>query len=65
MMPGGIGQVTIKGTDTMVILGQRWAETYMRLQPNATDPGDRWRIRHRHRRPDQRRRRTSAKRPVP
>lgn len=27
--------VTIKGSDTMVILGQRWAETYMGLHPNA------------------------------
>jgi phosphate transport system substrate-binding protein len=25
--------VTIKGSDTMVILGQRWAETYMKLHP--------------------------------
>ncbi len=25
--------VTIKGSDTMVILGQRWAETYMRMHP--------------------------------
>jgi phosphate transport system substrate-binding protein len=27
--------ITIKGSDTMVILGQRWAETYMGLHPNA------------------------------
>jgi phosphate transport system substrate-binding protein len=26
--------ITIKGSDTMVILGQRWAETYMGLHPN-------------------------------
>ncbi len=26
--------VTIKGSDTMVILGQRWAETYMKLHPD-------------------------------
>lgn len=25
--------VTIKGSDTMVLLGQRWAETYMKLNP--------------------------------
>ena len=25
--------VTVKGSDTMVILGQRWAETYMKLYP--------------------------------
>jgi phosphate transport system substrate-binding protein len=25
--------VTIKGSDTMVILGQRWAETYMKVHP--------------------------------
>lgn len=28
--------LTIKGSDTMVILGQRWAERYMALNPNAT-----------------------------
>ncbi len=27
--------VTIKGSDTMVILGQRWAETYMGIHPEA------------------------------
>jgi phosphate transport system substrate-binding protein len=27
--------VTIKGSDTMVILAQRWAETYMKLHPDA------------------------------
>ena len=26
--------ITVKGSDTMVILGQRWAETYMKLFPN-------------------------------
>jgi phosphate transport system substrate-binding protein len=26
--------ITIKGSDTMVILGQRWAETYMKLHPD-------------------------------
>jgi phosphate transport system substrate-binding protein len=29
----GIKAVTIKGSDTMVILGQRWAETYMKEHP--------------------------------
>src|SRR5512139_897303 len=27
--------VTIKGSDTMVILGQRWAEAYMAAHPGA------------------------------
>jgi phosphate transport system substrate-binding protein len=27
--------ITIKGSDTMVILGQRWAETYMKKTPGA------------------------------
>ena len=27
--------ITIKGSDTMVILGQRWAETYMSEHPGA------------------------------
>src|SRR6185295_870800 len=27
--------VTLKGSDTMVILGQRWAETYMAAHPGA------------------------------
>jgi len=26
--------ITIKGSDTMVILGQRWAETYMKVHPD-------------------------------
>ena len=30
--------VTIKGSDTMVILGQRWAEVYMKKNPGATIP---------------------------
>ncbi len=30
---GGSKTVTIKGSDTMVILGQRWAETYMTEHP--------------------------------
>jgi len=36
--PGSAGSanvVTVKGSDTMVILCQRWAESYMRLQPSA------------------------------
>jgi phosphate transport system substrate-binding protein len=28
--------LTVKGSDTMVILGQRWAETYMKTNPGAT-----------------------------
>ena len=28
--------VTVKGSDTMVILGQRWAEVYMKKNPGAT-----------------------------
>jgi len=27
--------ITIKGSDTMVIMGQRWAETYMGIHPDA------------------------------
>jgi phosphate transport system substrate-binding protein len=30
------GTVTIKGSDTMVILGQRWAEEFMKKHPDAT-----------------------------
>ncbi len=37
---GGSGSgakvVTVKGSDTMVILGQRWAETYMGLHPGTS-----------------------------
>jgi len=29
------GSVTMKGSDTMVILGQKWAETYMKKNPDA------------------------------
>ncbi|MBC8131366.1 MAG: substrate-binding domain-containing protein, partial [Deltaproteobacteria bacterium] len=29
------GSVTIKGSDTMVILGQRWAEDYMKKNPDT------------------------------
>jgi phosphate transport system substrate-binding protein len=28
--------LTVKGSDTMVILGQRWAETYMKTHPGVT-----------------------------
>jgi phosphate transport system substrate-binding protein len=30
------GNVTVKGSDTMVILGQKWAEVYMKTHPGAT-----------------------------
>lgn len=32
---GAAGTLTIKGSDTMVILAQRWAEAYMRTHPGA------------------------------
>lgn len=32
---GGRNSITIKGSDTMVILGQRWAETYMNENKDA------------------------------
>jgi phosphate transport system substrate-binding protein len=38
LLPGAAladNTVTVKGSDTMVILGQRWAETYMGLHPGA------------------------------
>src|SRR3990172_3601009 len=28
--------ITVKGSDTMVLLGQRWAEAYMAAHPDAT-----------------------------
>lgn len=31
----GGADITVKGSDTMVILGQKWAEVYMRKQPGA------------------------------
>jgi ABC-type phosphate transport system substrate-binding protein len=34
--PTGKSTVTIKGSDTMVILGQRWAENYMRSNPDIS-----------------------------
>ncbi len=30
------GSITIKGSDTMVLLGQRWAEAYMKRKPDTT-----------------------------
>jgi phosphate transport system substrate-binding protein len=30
------GNVTVKGSDTMVILGQKWAEAYMKKNPGTT-----------------------------
>jgi phosphate transport system substrate-binding protein len=30
------GTVTVKGSDTMVVLGQRWAEEYMKKHPSTT-----------------------------
>ena len=30
------GTVTVKGSDTMVVLGQRWAEEFMKKNPKAT-----------------------------
>jgi ABC-type phosphate transport system substrate-binding protein len=34
--PAGKATITIKGSDTMVILGQRWAEHYMKSNPEIT-----------------------------
>jgi len=34
--PGDKTRLTMKGSDTMVILGQRWAETYMHDSPEVT-----------------------------
>ena len=30
------GTVTVKGSDTMVVLGQRWAEEFMKKNPKTT-----------------------------
>jgi phosphate transport system substrate-binding protein len=30
------GQITVRGSDTMIRLGQRWAEEYMKLHPEVT-----------------------------
>ena len=34
--PALAGTVTVKGSDTMVVLGQRWAEEYMKAHPTTT-----------------------------
>jgi ABC-type phosphate transport system substrate-binding protein len=34
--PAGKSTITVKGSDTMVILGQRWAEHYMKSNPDIT-----------------------------
>lgn len=34
--PVAAGNITVKGSDTMVILAQRWAETYMKKNPAVT-----------------------------
>jgi len=34
--PAGAANITVKGSDTMVILAQRWAETYMKKNPAVT-----------------------------
>ena len=34
--PAGKTTITVKGSDTMVILGQRWAEHYMKSNPDIT-----------------------------
>jgi phosphate transport system substrate-binding protein len=34
--PALAGTITVKGSDTMVILGQRWAEDYMKKNPDTT-----------------------------
>jgi phosphate transport system substrate-binding protein len=32
----GAGTISLKGSDTMVVLGQRWAEEYMKRNPSAS-----------------------------
>ena len=34
--PAGKQNITLKGSDTMLQIGQRWAEVYMKDHPNAT-----------------------------
>ncbi|OJH39373.1 phosphate ABC transporter substrate-binding protein [Cystobacter ferrugineus] len=34
--PGSLGSVTVKGSDTLVVLGQRWAEQFMKDHPGAS-----------------------------
>ena len=53
-LPAHAGTITIKGSDTMVILGQRWAEEYMKKNPEHGAAGDGRRLGHRHQRADQR-----------
>jgi phosphate transport system substrate-binding protein len=38
VLAGGVhaGNITVKGSDTMVILGQKWAEVYMQKNPATT-----------------------------
>ena len=31
-----VGKITVKGSDTMVILAQKWAEQYMKTKPNVS-----------------------------
>ena len=52
--PRSAGTITVKGSDTMVILGQRWAEEYMKKNPEHGAAGDGRRLGHRHQRADQR-----------
>jgi len=35
-MPGAAANITVKGSDTMVILGQRWAEEFMKANQDVT-----------------------------
>ena len=46
--------VTVKGSDTMVILAQRWAEEYMKKNPGEAGAGHRRRLGLGHRRAHQR-----------
>jgi phosphate transport system substrate-binding protein len=34
-LPAGAGDITVKGSDTLVILAQKWAETYMSTHPQV------------------------------
>src|SRR5262245_49532331 len=36
LRPAHAGTVTVKGSDTMVVLGQRWAEEFMKKHPEIT-----------------------------
>src|SRR5262245_24701352 len=36
LRPAHAGTVTVKGSDTMVVLGQRWAEEFMKKNPQTT-----------------------------